>query len=92
MKIDIKDINEFEYKGFILRLRWSPKWKRKSFGYNKEPKEGMWAININNNHSDFVYSKSVKNFIFECLPSERENLEDTRFTIKQAIAIIDKIK
>ena len=89
MKIDIKDINEFEYKGFTLRLRWSPKWKKKAFGYNKQPKEGMWSIGFN--YPDFVYSKSAKDFTFEVLPSERENLEDTRFTIKRAMAIIDKI-
>ena len=92
MKIDINKINEFEYLGFVLRLRWHPRYKKKAVGYNEEPKEGMWSIHLQREMgiSNTAYSKSKKAFIYEALPSQRTGLEDTRFNIKDALSIIKK--
>jgi hypothetical protein len=94
MNINIEMIHVFEYNGYILKLRWHPKFKEKSFGYKKEPTEGMWSIHTKERYraSEMVYSKSNNHFVFEDTPSERKDLEDTRFTIKESLEIIDKLR
>ena len=94
MQVDIDNINEFEYKGFILKLRWHPKYKRTAVGYKEQPKEAMWSIHLLNDHAagSGVYSKSTKEFVYESMPSERKDLEDIRFTIEEAMKTIEEMK